>query len=426
MRSHANAGIGRGSAEWRLRRAVLAGLVFLVARVLPGWAADVPRWLHYQGFMEHEGERFTDFLTLRFEVFDGPAGGAVLYAETLPVMVEEGYYAVRLGNSPDASAPYTDLSQAIRAATAGAWLQVSREGAPIAPRKPISAAAYTVHARDLHVDTHGRLGIGTQTPAEKLHVSAEGSDAVIFIEATHETNWVDAGLRMQNPRVRWDLRMDGHGATQLPAGALGLRAHSVGREVMTWTPEGNVGIGRVTPDARLDVQGEARVTGRYRYAPAKIHSRYVYASDFASAQNYQQYYNLFTPFGAIMHTNVTGHSGWRGECVLHLPHGARLESVLVDLRDRCTVQLDFKRRPHASHQFSENMIPAHLVPGGGSFFALSPSSRSNRTLRFFTEPIIDNENYIYLLSVNWSSSTISGIPSFYGLYFEYTIEELTP
>jgi hypothetical protein len=111
----------------------------------------------------------------------------------------------------------------------------------------------------------GSVGIGTDNPAEMMHIenSGIGQEAFLKIHTSHPTNWHEAGIRIETPQNKWHLRMDDDSNNQLPNGALGLRSQ-VGIEVMTWDENGSVGIGDTSPESRLDVGGDLRVTGAYK------------------------------------------------------------------------------------------------------------------------------------------------------------------
>lgn len=57
--------------------------------------------------------------------------------------------------------------------------------------------------------------------------------------------------------------MDDDANKQIPAGALGLRSQNSGVETMTWSENGNVGIGTgvSSPTEKLDVNGTVRLRG---------------------------------------------------------------------------------------------------------------------------------------------------------------------
>ena len=59
----------------------------------------------------------------------------------------------------------------------------------------------------------------------------------------------------------WHLRLDDDLNNNMPNGTFGLRSGDLGTEVMVWAEDGNVGIGTISPDAKLEVAGQVKITG---------------------------------------------------------------------------------------------------------------------------------------------------------------------
>jgi hypothetical protein len=110
------------------------------------------------------------------------------------------------------------------------------------------------------------LGIGPTSPDEMLHIrnSTASGRAFLKVEASHSSDWGETGIRFATPQNRWHLRMDDDANDNLSEGALGLRCNTLGHETMTWTEDGNVGVGTAQPSAELDVVGDLEVSGAYR------------------------------------------------------------------------------------------------------------------------------------------------------------------
>lgn len=116
----------------------------------------------------------------------------------------------------------------------------------LAPRQPLTAVPYALQSRGLVVDATGNLGIGTAAPASKLHV--EGGAISVF----NQGDQVDA-LVLGIERS-WAFRQQGTGA------GTALKLQSVsggGNKNFLIDTTGFVGIGTVSPQAKLDVNGGA-------------------------------------------------------------------------------------------------------------------------------------------------------------------------
>ena len=51
------------------------------------------------------------------------------------------------------------------------WLQIEINGEPLSPRQRIAATPYALQTRGIHVDSGGKVGIGTMTPQDRLTVN---------------------------------------------------------------------------------------------------------------------------------------------------------------------------------------------------------------------------------------------------------------
>lgn len=107
------------------------------------------------------------------------------------------------------------------------------------------------------VDYLGNVGIGTTTPVGKLNISATG-DSNVRITGTGAAG--RAQVVFDSPGGAWQVEDAATGAGNHPAGALGITESGVGPR-FTILRGGNVGIGTTNPGAKLDVAGDARVTG---------------------------------------------------------------------------------------------------------------------------------------------------------------------
>jgi hypothetical protein len=114
-------------------------------------------------------------------------------------------------------------------------------------------AIRTNGAEAMRVGATGNVGIGTTQPTHVFHVRT--FDAVGLFESTG----TQAFLRLTT-REGIDNRVE---ITNRPGGRLSLFTSGAG-DVLNITRGGNVGIGTVTPAARLSVNGDVEVTGDIR------------------------------------------------------------------------------------------------------------------------------------------------------------------
>jgi len=107
------------------------------------------------------------------------------------------------------------------------------------------------------------FGLGEDAPTEMLHLrtATAGQRAFMKIESMHSFDWGEVGMRFETPQNRWHFRMDDDSNNNLPDGALGLRSQDGAIEAMTWAEDGNVGIATTNPAERLDVNGNAVISG---------------------------------------------------------------------------------------------------------------------------------------------------------------------
>jgi hypothetical protein len=108
------------------------------------------------------------------------------------------------------------------------------------------------------IDHTGNVGIGTSNPAvwSKLHVYDGGTDNnYIQVENTVE----ESGLRLTNTNADWLIHIDDNSFNNLSYGALGFYDYEKNTYPFMIDSAGQIGIGTVTPDYKLEVNDFASV-----------------------------------------------------------------------------------------------------------------------------------------------------------------------
>jgi hypothetical protein len=104
----------------------------------------------------------------------------------------------------------------------------------------------------IDIAANGSVGIGTASPAAKLHVSAP--EALLQIESTGVDSVSD--LFFRNDARSWRVRVNGASGDSFQ-----IRDSSANAERLTIDTSGNIGIGTPSPAARLHTIGTVRFAG---------------------------------------------------------------------------------------------------------------------------------------------------------------------
>ncbi|MCK5051232.1 MAG: tail fiber domain-containing protein [Candidatus Cloacimonetes bacterium] len=244
------------------------------------WAQNVPQTIDYQGRLaDSDGNYLNIVVTVDFLIYDIDTGGTALWSETQDVSMSNGIFHVLLGSI--VSFPPTLFDGSDR------WLELIVSSETLSPRTVVASVPYSIKAETAY--TLQNMGSGSGLDADLL----DGQDSSDFMPATTD-NWVDttgdtmtgqlivqnyvgigtaAPSRMltvnstgANP-IQWQVNaliLGQLGTNGSGAGGLYLYDNGPISTVITangnsYFSGGNVGIGTVTPDTELHVEGNIKI-----------------------------------------------------------------------------------------------------------------------------------------------------------------------
>lgn len=220
---------------------VFASLLLLGLVSAGALAVEIGPEFTYQGQLASGGVPVDDTADLRFRLFDASTAGTQIGSQLTKtsVTVADGIFTVTL----DFGVPAFDGN--------ARWLEVdvrSPAGSgtyqTLAPRQALTVAPYALQTRGIFVDGQGRVGVGTTSPAEKLHVAGGGTPAIKVENSGDGT----ASLILADAAQEWEWRLTNQNRMVLEDVTAGVVRLSVEHS-------GSVGIGTPTPNAPLDLQG---------------------------------------------------------------------------------------------------------------------------------------------------------------------------
>src|SRR5678815_261772 len=129
----------------------------------------------YQGRLTDAGVPPSGTFSFEFRIFDAPAGGGLLWSETLPsVTVTQGLFTVVLGQVVPLDSTIFNGSPR--------WIEIVVQGTTLSPRQELSSSPGAVYAT-LAGDFRGTLGgevTGTQTATVVTNaVSTNTANAIV-------------------------------------------------------------------------------------------------------------------------------------------------------------------------------------------------------------------------------------------------------
>ncbi|MHC4676764.1 MAG: autotransporter outer membrane beta-barrel domain-containing protein, partial [Planctomycetota bacterium] len=233
---------------------LVLGLVVCTTEVSE--AAPMGTAFTYQGRLMDANSAADELYDFQFKLYDEPGGGSQLGSDVNnpDVDVIDGYFTVEL-----------DFGSGVFDGNA-VWLEIGvRPGdqndpnayTTLIPRQEVTPVPYALQTRGIFVDSAGKVGIGTTSPDQTLHLN--GSLRVqnysffhggIYAEPWFLVDEISLGYGGSNSRITsYDTDEN---ITIDPAGA--------GDIVL----QGNVGIGTTGPGDKLDVNGNININSVYK------------------------------------------------------------------------------------------------------------------------------------------------------------------
>ena len=155
------------------------------------------------------------------------------------------------------------------------------------------------------------LGIGTEDPAEMLHVYEDdaGDSAYVEVQSGHATSYGETGVRFRNPTGSWRLFMDDFTHDQMGAGDLGLFWDDDPVPAISFSQINNVGMGgEASSTYRLAVHGDYSGIRAYAGAGFAVHGA-AETGWGAYFEGPQHYFSDKTGFGTIHPTHTVTVNG---------------------------------------------------------------------------------------------------------------------
>lgn len=280
------------------KRCAVLLTALLLASTASAWAQSVGTGFTYQGQIQVQGQPVNGTADLTFRLMDAASGGTKLGSDIAftNIQVVDGVFTVILNQSGQFGA---------NAFTGNArWLEIDARSpagggvfTTLAPRQALTATPFALYALNggaagsdpwivsgsiIHYDA-GNVGIGTATPASRLHVSGGGGDVRVDVgSSTNDTSALTlVGARSSATPQFVGINLnnfDSNGSSGAEYSGAFIRSYNeLGNDsgnLTLWTKAtadaaplerlriaaaGNVGIGTVTPQAPLsmaDVVGD--------------------------------------------------------------------------------------------------------------------------------------------------------------------------
>jgi hypothetical protein len=198
-----------------------------------------PTAFTYQGHLKNNGSPANGDFTMTFKLFDALAAGTQQGATLTfdgaggnppQVNVDKGLFTVSL-----------DYGVTPFVANQSRWLEIAVSGTTLTPRQPLNAVPFALNTRGINVNAAGQIGIGTSNPTAKLEVGGTPAvDGIKFPDGTlQKTAAIGGGSSpwsLNGSSAYYNAGNVGIG-TNTPASKLDISAIGNGAEVLRLTTE---------------------------------------------------------------------------------------------------------------------------------------------------------------------------------------------
>lgn len=264
---------------------------------------SVPRAMSFQGILKDSGgDPVADSVyDVTFRIYDAESGGTSEWSEVLPCTTSAGYFTALFDN---VNIPFDE----------DYWVELEVDGEILTPRQKITMVGYSARSDtsdyavagggwvddglNVHLEaSYDKVGIGTSTPTNKLHVT--GSESVPILNVEQYGSHRAARFYSQNACALWVEHAGNHGLRVTEADGDGVYIHNAGVDGIHvdsaggWAGyfggkgyfEDSVGIGTSSPTELLDIAGTAKMNGFNM--PPGASDGYVLTSDVSGNGTWQ-------------------------------------------------------------------------------------------------------------------------------------------